>query len=385
VIEERSGTATTPTYQYVWGLTAAPTLVLRDDFTGSTTSPRLYAQQDANGNVTALVDATGVVKERYLYDPYGAVTVLNPSTWLPIASSAYAWRYLFQDGRLDAPGAGVTTSGTGWYTFGARDYVPSQGTWAEKDPITFAGGGNNFYQFVGGNPVGAIDPSGLIDTPPGGWNWPWLDAARGFFTRDSIDSAYGAGAGLYDHTLAPAIGFVRGRDSTHDFGPIFGNEAAFENGASVGNAAGYAMDIAAALYGGSGKAVTSVPNALKAGFRPVLSGGGLAVGRAAAASVAPLTGTLNAGIGAAGILNGAYNLNCEGAPRQPGGADQNPAQMKRLSPDEIKKLQQNGIDPHDLKPNSRYDLFKDKDGNLFVKPKNGSGPGDPTGLNINEL
>jgi len=58
-----------------------------------------------------------------------------------------------------------------------------------------------------------------------------------------------------------------------------------------------------------------------------------------------------------------------------------------LSKGEIKKLQDNGIDPHDLKPKiggSKYDLFKDEDGNVLVKPKDGSGPGDPTGINLND-
>jgi hypothetical protein len=58
-------------------------------------------------------------------------------------------------------------------------------------------------------------------------------------------------------------------------------------------------------------------------------------------------------------------------------------QFKRLSSGEINKLKQAGFDPHDLKPNSKFDLFKDENGNIFVKPKDGSGPGDPTGININ--
>ena len=33
----------------------------------------------------------------------------------------------------------------------------------------------------------------------------------------------------------------------------------------------------------------------------------------------------------------------------------------------------------------KADLFKDKNGNIFVHPKNGSGPGDPTNYNINNL
>ena len=48
--------------------------------------------------------------------------------------------------------------------------------------------------------------------------------------------------------------------------------------------------------------------------------------------------------------------------------------MKRLTNGDIEKLQSNDIDPHDLKPNSKYDLFKDKNGEVFVKPKSWSGP-----------
>jgi hypothetical protein len=61
---------------------------------------------------------------------------------------------------------------------------------------------------------------------------------------------------------------------------------------------------------------------------------------------------------------------------------------KKLTPGEIDKLKGKGVDPHDLKPKkggSRYDLFKDKNGNIIVKPKKGNGPGDPTGLNINNF
>ena len=63
-------------------------------------------------------------------------------------------------------------------------------------------------------------------------------------------------------------------------------------------------------------------------------------------------------------------------------------QYRRLSRDEIKSLQNSGIDPHDLKPKqhgSRYDLFKDADGNIYVMNKDGSGEPDATGININDL
>ena len=63
-------------------------------------------------------------------------------------------------------------------------------------------------------------------------------------------------------------------------------------------------------------------------------------------------------------------------------------QYRRLSRGEIKRLQDCGIDPHDLKPKkhgSRYDLFKDTDGNIYVMNKDGRGEPDATGININGL
>ena len=41
---------------------------------------RLYYLNDANMNVTALVNTSGTVVERYVYDPYGQVTVLDSTT-----------------------------------------------------------------------------------------------------------------------------------------------------------------------------------------------------------------------------------------------------------------------------------------------------------------
>ena len=63
-------------------------------------------------------------------------------------------------------------------------------------------------------------------------------------------------------------------------------------------------------------------------------------------------------------------------------------QYRRLSRGELKRLQNSGIDPHDLKPkkhSSRYDLFKDEDGNIYVMNKDGSGEPEATGININDL
>ena len=47
------------------------------------------------------INTAGQVVERYVYDPYGAVTVLAPD-WTARAASGYAWQYLYQGGRYDA-------------------------------------------------------------------------------------------------------------------------------------------------------------------------------------------------------------------------------------------------------------------------------------------
>jgi RHS repeat-associated protein len=155
-IEERQGG--TVTRQNVWGLGYVNQLVERDDnstsgnlgITGSGLGERLYAQQDANWNVTALVDASGNVEERMVYSPYGAVTFLTPS-WTP-TSDAYAQNVLFQGGRFEAP--------TGNYLFDNRDYEPNTGTWDEQDPKGYVDGANR-YQPECSNPTTFLDALGL--------------------------------------------------------------------------------------------------------------------------------------------------------------------------------------------------------------------------------
>ena len=67
--------------QYIWDLRYidAPIVRICDFNDGSSDGLEqwLYYCQDANFNTTALVDPAGAVVERYLYDPYGAVTVYD--------------------------------------------------------------------------------------------------------------------------------------------------------------------------------------------------------------------------------------------------------------------------------------------------------------------
>jgi len=149
VLEERvNGTGK---YRYVWSPVYVDAMVLRDRLDAT---ERIWVQQDANFNVTAITDGSGAVLERYAYDSYGKVTVLNAS-WAAISSSAYAWQYVHQGGRLDAASE--------LYHFRNRDYSPTLGRWVTMDPIRHGGGDNNLYRLVGNHPTNSTDPSGKIE------------------------------------------------------------------------------------------------------------------------------------------------------------------------------------------------------------------------------
>src|SRR5262249_31939679 len=137
--------------QYVWSPVYLDALVERD-----TPTQRLYAQQDANWNVTALIDTSGTVQERYIYDPDGAVTILDPN-WNVRSSSSFGWIYLHQGGRYD--------TNTGLYNFRHRDYSPALGRWISQDPLGFATSEVNLYRYVVNNPTNHVDPSGEGDLP----------------------------------------------------------------------------------------------------------------------------------------------------------------------------------------------------------------------------
>ncbi len=56
---------------------------------------------------------------------------------------------------------GIYDTDTKLTRFGARDYDAETGRWTAKDPIGFAGGLTSLYDYVGGDPVNYLDPSGL--------------------------------------------------------------------------------------------------------------------------------------------------------------------------------------------------------------------------------
>src|SRR5579884_2646607 len=136
------------TNQYVWSPVYVNAMIERD-----TPSQRLYVQQDADWNVTALVSTSGSVVERYVFDPYGGVTYLTAS-WGSRSGSGYSWHYLFQGGRLD--------TATGLYNFEHRDYSSSLGRWLTVDPLGFRADDVLLYRFAADAPSVFVDPTGEI-------------------------------------------------------------------------------------------------------------------------------------------------------------------------------------------------------------------------------
>jgi len=104
-----------------------------------------YLLYDQIGSLRAVVDSTGLIVKRIDYDSFGNVILdTDPSFNVPIG---------FAGGLYDAD--------TGLVRFGARDYDPAIGRWTAKDPIDFAGGSVNLYEYVLNDPVNWIDPWGL--------------------------------------------------------------------------------------------------------------------------------------------------------------------------------------------------------------------------------
>ena len=125
---------------------------------------------DANWDTTAVVgyDATSGtwnVVQRYVYSPYGTLTILNADFSTPAAGTQPMTDYLYQGMSLDPV--------TGLYYERNRNYSPSLGVWTSQDPLQYINGANT-YQFVGSDPVGMVDPGGTLRLYPGTVTGPIL-------------------------------------------------------------------------------------------------------------------------------------------------------------------------------------------------------------------
>jgi RHS repeat-associated protein len=172
VLEERLNSSTSEDRQYVWGILSIDDLILRDN--GST---RKYALKDAMGSVTAVVNTSGTVQERYGYSGFGIPRYMTAS-FGSRTSSSYDWETLFDGYRYDTD--------TGLYQVRYRYLHPNLGRWVSRDPLgdlefevirksnaykTTSPEANvvnlseesDLFRFDGNSPINKIDRWGLDD------------------------------------------------------------------------------------------------------------------------------------------------------------------------------------------------------------------------------
>lgn len=154
VVEEReSGLVTV---QRAWSpvYIDAAIAIDRDSDANGTLDERNYVLQDANFNVIALVNTTGGMVERYLYDSYGKRTVLD-GNWAADADglSDVLNRQGHQGGLIDKVIA---------YHINFRNRILDVDAmrWTQQDQLLYVDG-SNLYEFARSSPLVLSDPLGL--------------------------------------------------------------------------------------------------------------------------------------------------------------------------------------------------------------------------------
>ncbi|MFN5074577.1 MAG: RHS repeat domain-containing protein, partial [Planctomyces sp.] len=152
VVEERGGTSTSANRQFVWGLRYIDDLILRDRDTdgNGTLDERLYSLQDANWNVTGLVNTSGVIQQRFVYTAYGLPVFLSSS--FTAGSNTAAWEVLYAGYRFE--------TATSLMHVRHRVLNAALGCWVQRDPIGYLMG-LGLYEYAASDPVDIVDASGM--------------------------------------------------------------------------------------------------------------------------------------------------------------------------------------------------------------------------------
>jgi RHS repeat-associated protein len=190
--------------QYVWSGRYIDAPICRDrdvaaagdlGKSGSGLDQRLYYTTDANMNVTALLDTGGDAVERYVYDPYGNVTIYDDDWSDTRSASSYDNAILYCGYYQD--------SETGLYHVRHRSYHPTLGRWLQRDPAEYGDGASLYAAYFAIH--GFTDPLGLWLDPmqPPNTEFPeapqegYLDDAP-HFVAYGLRWAYGGGKALID-------------------------------------------------------------------------------------------------------------------------------------------------------------------------------------------
>ena len=158
VAEERDGLdVTVATYTYGNFVDEALTM----DRGGST----YYYHQNASWSPHALTDSAGNPVERYTYDVYGAVSVMD-ANYNPIPANPWGTPHSPQGNPWIYTGRQLDEE-TGLYQYRVRYYDCAKGRFLQRDPLEYKSG-LNLYEYVRSAPTFYVDPSGMLCV---GGNW----------------------------------------------------------------------------------------------------------------------------------------------------------------------------------------------------------------------
>jgi RHS repeat-associated protein len=173
IIQERNA-GHTPQVTYTRGLDLSGTiegaggiggLLMRSHgYSAGNWSTHNAYHSDANGNVTALMNSSGVLQASYKYNPYGGL--ISSSGTL---AGANTMRF------SSKPAIFSTTGSWGFYYYGYRFYDPGMQRWLNRDPLgekgfkegefirgrAIAMKDHNLFSFISNSPVEQLDYFGL--------------------------------------------------------------------------------------------------------------------------------------------------------------------------------------------------------------------------------
>jgi RHS repeat-associated protein len=353
-----------------------------------------YILTDHLGSITQILDENGNIVEEKSFDAWGRSR--NPQTWaaLPPTGTSNGWDRGYT-GHEQLPQFGIIN-------MNGRLYDPLMGRMMEPDPLIIGANnsqGYNRYSYALNNPLSYTDPDGhnplLIAVAIGAavsalsytahvaysdggfanWNWDQFifNTALGGM---SGAVTWGIGQGLAGVVIPNILG-SEGLSMLAKEGLRAGLHGVSNYMISGG-------DIRQGLAGVAG----SVAGSISANI-PVLNTdvGGLLFSMGAGGATSSLAGgNFLEGAITAGLVHGLNQMMHE-ATMNDGDEERNPAQDKKLTPGEIKKLKDYGWNHRDKGDHGgQTDLYRDPStGEVYQKPKGGRGYGEPIGINWNEV